>query len=165
MLALGDRAYVNFCSTGRTFDERFAALGGHRLAPMLECDVDYAAPASAWIKSTLDLLKKETESDEGAVIHVDFARSVAAAAAEDDEDAEPAYTRDRPFEAAINELINSAPGARSATIAAASRASLRAAIAAAAVRMRDGLCPRAAVTTGATVCSPLFPLRPSFEEL
>jgi sulfite reductase (NADPH) flavoprotein alpha-component len=106
VLALGDRAYVNFCSTGRTFDERFAALGGHRLAPMLECDVDYAAPASAWIKSTLDLLKKETESDEGAVIHVDFARSVAAAAAEDDEDAEPAYTRDRPFEAAINELIN-----------------------------------------------------------
>jgi sulfite reductase (NADPH) flavoprotein alpha-component len=106
VLALGDRAYVNFCSTGRTFDERFAALGGRRLAPMLECDVDYAAPASAWIKSTLDLFKQETESDEGAVIHVDFARGVAALPVEDDEDAEPAYTRNHPFEAAISELIN-----------------------------------------------------------
>ena len=106
VLALGDRAYVNFCSTGRTFDERLAALGGRRLAPVVECDVDYAAPAGAWIKSTLDLLKKETEDDEGAVIHVDFARSVAVAAAEDDEDAEPAFTRNRPFEATISELIN-----------------------------------------------------------
>jgi sulfite reductase (NADPH) flavoprotein alpha-component len=106
VLALGDRAYVNFCSTGRTFDERFAALGGRRLAPVVECDVDYAAPANAWIKSTLDLLKKETEG-EGAVIHVDFARSVAAQPAEDDEEeAEPAYTRNRPFEAEIRELIN-----------------------------------------------------------
>jgi sulfite reductase (NADPH) flavoprotein alpha-component len=106
VLALGDRAYVNFCSTGRTFDERFAALGGKRLAPVVECDVDYAAPANAWIKSTLDLLKKETEGDEGAVIHVDFARSAAVAAESDEDDAEPAYTRNRPFEATINELIN-----------------------------------------------------------
>ena len=110
VLALGDRAYVNFCSTGRTFDERFAALGGRRLAPVLECDVDYAAPANAWIKSTLDLLKKETDAeaggDEGAVIHVDFARSVAAQSGEDDEEAEPTYTRNHPFEATINELIN-----------------------------------------------------------
>jgi sulfite reductase (NADPH) flavoprotein alpha-component len=112
VLALGDRAYVNFCSTGRTFDERFAALGGKRLGPVLECDVDYAAAANAWIKSTLDLLKTETigeaGGDEGAVIHVDFARSLAAppAEADADEEAEPAYTRNRPFEATINELIN-----------------------------------------------------------
>jgi sulfite reductase (NADPH) flavoprotein alpha-component len=106
VLALGDRAYVNFCSTGRIFDERFAALGAKRLAPVLECDVDYAAAANGWIKSTLDLLKTETESDEGAVIHVDFARSAAAVAAETDEDAEPTYTRNHPFEAVINELIN-----------------------------------------------------------
>jgi sulfite reductase (NADPH) flavoprotein alpha-component len=105
VLALGDRAYVNFCSTGRTFDERLAALGGKRLAPVVECDVDYAGPANAWIKSTLDLLKKETEGDEGAVIHVDFARA-GAVPAEADEDAEPAYTRNHPFEATINELIN-----------------------------------------------------------
>jgi sulfite reductase (NADPH) flavoprotein alpha-component len=106
VLALGDRAYVNFCSTGRTFDERFAALGGKRLAPVVECDVDYATPASAWIKSTLDLLKKETGGDESAVIHVDFARGPAAAPPEAEEDEEPAYTRNRPFDAEIRELIN-----------------------------------------------------------
>jgi sulfite reductase (NADPH) flavoprotein alpha-component len=106
VLALGDRAYVNFCSTGRRFDERLAELGGKRLAPVVECDVDYAAPANAWIKSTLDLLKKETEGEEGAVIHVDFARGTAGATAEADEADEPAFTRNRPFEAAINELIN-----------------------------------------------------------
>ena len=106
VLALGDRAYVNFCSTGRTFDERFAALGGRRLAPVVELDLDYAAPATAWIKSTLDLLKTQTETDEGGVIHVDFARSLAALPAEDDDEAEPAYTRDKPFAATISELIN-----------------------------------------------------------
>ncbi len=108
VLALGDRAYANFCSTGHIFDERFAALGAKRLAPVVECDVDYAAPANAWIKSILDLLKKETGGeaggDEGAVIHVDFARSPIAA--EEDDEAEPLYTRERPFEAEIRELIN-----------------------------------------------------------
>jgi sulfite reductase (NADPH) flavoprotein alpha-component len=102
VLALGDRAYVNFCSTGRDFDARIAALGGTRLAPVVECDVDYDAPATAWIKSSLDLLKQETD---GAVIHVDFARA-APASLDDDDDAEPAYTRNHPFEAEIRELIN-----------------------------------------------------------
>src|ERR1700709_2775254 len=39
VLALGDRAYVNFCSTGHVFDERLAALGATRLAPVVECDL------------------------------------------------------------------------------------------------------------------------------
>ena len=107
VLALGDRAYVNFCSTGHLFDERLAALGGTRLAPAVECDVDFEKPAAAWIKSALETLKKETidkaaPADESAVIHVDFARG---GAGEEDE-AEPAYTRNTPFEAEIRELIN-----------------------------------------------------------
>jgi sulfite reductase (NADPH) flavoprotein alpha-component len=107
VLALGDRAYVNFCSTGHLFDERLTALGGTRLAPVVECDVDFEKAATAWIKSTLETLKRETidkaaPADEGAVIHVDFARS---AVGEEDE-AEPAYTRNTPFEAEIRELIN-----------------------------------------------------------
>ena len=107
VLALGDRAYVNFCSTGHLFDERLAALGGTRRAPVVECDVDFEKPAAAWIKSALETLKKETidkaaPADESAVIHVDFARG---GAGEEDE-AEPAYTRNTPFEAEIRELIN-----------------------------------------------------------
>ncbi len=41
VLALGDRAYAKFCETGRLFDERFAALGGTRVADRIECDLDY----------------------------------------------------------------------------------------------------------------------------
>lgn len=104
VLALGDRAYVNFCQTGHEIDNRLAALGATRFAPLVECDVDFAAPASAWIKSTLDTLQKETAED-GAVIHVDFARGPAAEPA-DGEDAEPLYTRSNPFTAEIRELIN-----------------------------------------------------------
>lgn len=104
LLALGDRAYVNFCQTGHIIDERLVALGARRFAPLVECDVDFAASAGAWITSTLDVLQKET-ADEGAVIHVDFARTLPAAVESDDE-AEPLYTRHAPFEATITELIN-----------------------------------------------------------
>lgn len=104
VLALGDRAYVNFCQTGHEIDARLAALGATRFAPLVECDVDFAAPATAWITSTLDTLQKETAED-GAVIHVDFARGPAAEPV-DGEDAEPLYTRSNPFTAEISELIN-----------------------------------------------------------
>ena len=57
VLALGDRAYAKFCETGRLFDERFAALGATRVADRIECDLDYEAPANAWIGGTLTQLQ------------------------------------------------------------------------------------------------------------
>jgi len=104
VLALGDRAYANFCETGRRFDERLAALGGARIADRIECDVDYETRAKAWIDGTLGtlqaLLAEAADADPaepGAdVIHVDFARGPA----------EQAWTRSRPFEAEITERIN-----------------------------------------------------------
>jgi sulfite reductase (NADPH) flavoprotein alpha-component len=97
VLALGDRAYAKFCETGRLFDERFAALGAMRVADRIECDLDYEAPANAWVEATLTQLRTELgEPEEGAVIHVDFARSPAEAGA---------YSRARPFEAEIAERI------------------------------------------------------------
>lgn len=104
VLALGDRAYVNFCQTGHQIDDRLAALGAKRFAPIVECDVDFETPAKGWIDTTLKALQKET-ADEGAVIHVDFARALPAEAAAED-DAEPLYTRNSPFTAEISELIN-----------------------------------------------------------
>ena len=97
VLALGDRAYAKFCETGRLFDERLAALGATRVAERIECDLDYEAPAGAWIDATLGTLQAELGGPEaGAVIHVDFARSPAEVAA---------WSRSRPFEAEVTEHI------------------------------------------------------------
>ena len=94
VLALGDRAYAQFCETGRRIDERIAALGGRRVAPRVECDLDYEAPATSWIGSTLRELAPDTGA---AIIHVDFMRPSGT---------EEGFTRNRPFEAEINTLIN-----------------------------------------------------------
>ncbi len=101
VLALGDRAYARFCETGRVFDERLAALGAARVAERIECDLDYEAPAKAWIDASLRALEPPRDQEEGrpAVIHVDFARA-------EPEQAEPAVSRARPFEAEMTALIN-----------------------------------------------------------
>jgi sulfite reductase (NADPH) flavoprotein alpha-component len=77
VLALGDRAYAQFCETGRQFDARFAALGARRIAALVECDLDYKKPAANWIETTLRSLAEQAEPG-SAVIHVDFARPTAA---------------------------------------------------------------------------------------
>ncbi len=46
---LGDSSYPDFCQAGKDFDARLAELGGERLAPRADCDVDYQATAAAWI--------------------------------------------------------------------------------------------------------------------
>lgn len=96
VLALGDRAYVNFCETGRRFDERLVALGATRLADRVECDLDYEAPATQWIDGTLERLVAETGGAEpgASIIHVDFARG-----------GSEAVSRARPFEAEVTEHV------------------------------------------------------------
>ena len=96
VLALGDRAYAQFCEIGRKIDERLAALGGARIADRIECDLDYETPASGWIDSTLEKLNAEVGIKEvgASVIHVDFARPGA-----------DAPTRARPFQAEITEHV------------------------------------------------------------
>jgi sulfite reductase (NADPH) flavoprotein alpha-component len=96
VLALGDRAYAQFCEIGRKIDERLAALGGARITDRIECDLDFETPATGWIDSTLERLNAEVGiKDAGAsIIHVDFARPGA-----------DAPTRARPFEADITEHV------------------------------------------------------------
>jgi sulfite reductase (NADPH) flavoprotein alpha-component len=95
VLALGDRAYAQFCATGRILDERLAALGGRRAAPLLECDLDYDAPAAAWLATTLPELRGAAAEPSPSVIHVDFG---AADARE--------YSKSNPFQAEITDLVN-----------------------------------------------------------
>ena len=91
VLALGDRAYAQFCETGRVIDERLAALGGVRAAPRLDCDLDYESPAASWLGTTLKELRGEQA---GSVIHVDFGGSPAPA------------SKAAPFAAEILESVN-----------------------------------------------------------
>ncbi|MGE0278858.1 MAG: sulfite reductase flavoprotein subunit alpha [Nitrospiraceae bacterium] len=95
VLALGDRAYAQFCAIGRRIDERLAELGGTRVADRIECDLDYQVGATGWLNSTLDLWKPAPAEAENSVIHVDFARPTH----------EDGLTRGRPFEAGITEHV------------------------------------------------------------
>jgi sulfite reductase (NADPH) flavoprotein alpha-component len=96
VLALGDRAYAQFCEIGRRVDERLAALGGARIADWIECDLDYETPATGWLDQTLERLKAEVGAKDptASVIHVDFARP-----------GTEAPTRARPFAAEITEHV------------------------------------------------------------
>jgi sulfite reductase (NADPH) flavoprotein alpha-component len=78
VLALGDTAYVDFCTIGKAIDERLAALGGKRVAERVDCDLDFAEPASRWIETTLKTLAP-ADAARGTVIAVDFSGRQAAA--------------------------------------------------------------------------------------
>ncbi|WP_287833971.1 sulfite reductase flavoprotein subunit alpha [Acidiphilium sp.] len=73
VLALGDSSYAQFCETGRQIDARLEALGARRIAPRLDCDLDYEAPAATFIDSLFTALAPQ--ADAGSVIHVDFHRA------------------------------------------------------------------------------------------
>ena len=77
VLALGDAAYAEFCAIGKQLDERFAALGGKRVADRVDCDLDFAAPASEWIEGALKALAP-ADLGKAKVISVDFGGKQAA---------------------------------------------------------------------------------------
>ncbi len=98
VLALGDRAYANFCTTGRRLDDRLAALGAVRITERVECDLDFEAPAKAWLDSALrEIAGQEEPGADSAVIHVDFARTAAAGPT--------VFDRTNPFAAEITERV------------------------------------------------------------
>jgi sulfite reductase (NADPH) flavoprotein alpha-component len=81
VLALGDTAYAEFCAIGKKIDERLAALGGKRVVERVDCDLDFAAPATAWIGDALKVLTPPDASrgqGNGQVIEVDFGKPQAA---------------------------------------------------------------------------------------
>jgi sulfite reductase (NADPH) flavoprotein alpha-component len=102
VLALGDSSYVNFCEVGRRIDARLEALGGERIAPLVDCDLDYEGPATAWSGGALEELARRAEPDPatlvqgGDIIHVDFAAPAMASL----------YSKANPFAAEITESIN-----------------------------------------------------------
>ncbi|MCY8077507.1 flavodoxin domain-containing protein, partial [Bacillus haynesii] len=61
VLALGDTSYEFFCQTGKEFDQRLGELGGTRLHPRVDCDLDYDEPAAAWLDGVISSLNEGQE--------------------------------------------------------------------------------------------------------
>ncbi|NBD25140.1 assimilatory sulfite reductase (NADPH) flavoprotein subunit [Paenibacillus glycinis] len=96
VLALGDTSYEFFCKTGKDFDERLAELGGKRLAPRVDCDVDYEEAAESWMASVLASLGQASAA---ALAPVAVTAAAPAGPSSD-------YSRSRPFQAAVLENLN-----------------------------------------------------------
>jgi sulfite reductase (NADPH) flavoprotein alpha-component len=62
VLALGDSTYEQYCGAGKRLDERLGELGAARIAPRVDCDVDYDDDAAKWIESVVAGLKPTTSA-------------------------------------------------------------------------------------------------------
>jgi sulfite reductase (NADPH) flavoprotein alpha-component len=96
VLALGDRAYANFCSMGRELDLRLETLGATRVAARADCDLDFAKPAAAWGEQALAALRPAEPTAGAEIIHLEFAPPAN----------EPTWSREHPFAAEVQELVN-----------------------------------------------------------
>ena len=62
VLALGDSTYEHYCEAGKRLDRQFEQLGATRIAPRIDCDVDYDEAASKWSSAMLAVIEGETRS-------------------------------------------------------------------------------------------------------
>lgn len=92
--ALGDSNYPQFCAFGKRLDQRFEALGAHRVAPRADCDVEFDRPFLAWMSAALNALAP-------GEVAVQEAGSGDKRAPEPLEEPEETFGRDRPFPAAL----------------------------------------------------------------
>jgi len=61
VLSLGDTSYEHFCKIGKDFDARIEKLGGNRIFPRKDCDVDFDDDFNAWLDGTLTTLQEATK--------------------------------------------------------------------------------------------------------
>jgi sulfite reductase (NADPH) flavoprotein alpha-component len=94
VLSLGDSSYEFFCQTGKEFDQRLEELGGTRLYPRVDCDLDYDEPASEWLEGVFGSLR---EAQGGGA---------ATGAGAAPQAGESTYSRTNPFKAEVLENIN-----------------------------------------------------------
>ncbi|MFQ3543145.1 assimilatory sulfite reductase (NADPH) flavoprotein subunit [Halobacillus rhizosphaerae] len=97
VLSLGDSSYEFFCQTGKDFDARLEELGGTRLYPRMDCDLDFEDPAEEWFQGVLNEL-----SDQQAGIDAPSEQP----AAEQMSTEQIVYSKKNPFKAEILENLN-----------------------------------------------------------
>ncbi|MDN3688568.1 assimilatory sulfite reductase (NADPH) flavoprotein subunit [Cyclobacterium jeungdonense] len=95
VLALGDSSYVDFCQTGKDFDNALGKLGAQRVISRQDCDVDYEEEAQAWQQTFLQRLSKSVDAGSTGETQINTAVPVK----------EQKYSRNNPFEATILEKV------------------------------------------------------------
>ncbi|WP_053363130.1 assimilatory sulfite reductase (NADPH) flavoprotein subunit [Bacillus sp. FJAT-27251] len=99
VLALGDSSYEFFCETGKQFDARLEELGGTRLYPRFDCDLDYDEPAAEWLQGVLSSLG-ETHGQSASAAGASTQHAAVS------QPTEVEYSRTNPFRAEVLENIN-----------------------------------------------------------
>ncbi|MED4237115.1 assimilatory sulfite reductase (NADPH) flavoprotein subunit [Priestia megaterium] len=94
VLSLGDSSYEFFCQTGKEFDVRLAELGGERLYPRVDCDLDFEEPANKWLKGVIDGLSEAKGHSASAAVPVEAPAGTSP------------YSRTNPFKAEVLENLN-----------------------------------------------------------
>jgi len=106
VLALGDTSYDQFCQTGKDFDKRLGELGGQRISPRVDCDVDFDEPAAAWMESVLGQLAEDQRQAAGAASSEGAAGGAFALAGIVPQTETSPYSRTNPFHAEVLDNIN-----------------------------------------------------------
>lgn len=101
VLALGDESYEFFCQTGKDFDKRLEELGGERLYPRVDCDVDFEDPAEQWMSGVVAVLH-ETSNANASAITVSEKQAAATLL----EEKQSVYSKKNPYPAEVLENIN-----------------------------------------------------------
>ncbi|MEK5233042.1 assimilatory sulfite reductase (NADPH) flavoprotein subunit [Lysinibacillus sp. FSL K6-0232] len=96
VLALGDSSYEFFCKTGKDFDEQFAKLGATRIAPRIDCDVDYDDDAAQWFSAVQEKFLQQPAEVAATVVQNELTQAPAATT----------YSKKNPFYAEVLENIN-----------------------------------------------------------
>jgi sulfite reductase (NADPH) flavoprotein alpha-component len=94
VLSLGDSSYEFFCQTGKQFDARLEELGGTRLYPRFDCDLDYDEPAAEWLEGVVNSLG-ETKGGIPVLTQAASTQTV-----------ESTYSRTNPFRAEVLDNLN-----------------------------------------------------------
>lgn len=98
--ALGDTNYVQFCKCGKDFDSFLDQHGAKRVAPRVDCELEYEAKFTGWLSSALGAFSAEDGASNAGPIST-ATPTTNDAAENSSPTAEPAYSRSKPFSALL----------------------------------------------------------------
>lgn len=99
VLSLGDSSYEFYCQTGKDFDARLEELGGERLYPRVDCDLDFEEPAEEWFDGVLAILNDTKDVSQAG-------DPSSQPGPKDTTENQSNYSRKNPFKAEILENLN-----------------------------------------------------------